>query len=113
MPAYVIVQETVRDEATFARYRAQVLPTLEAYGAKFLVRGGTFEVLEGALDAERLVVLEFPGIAQVKAWYNSKAYQRLYCWAAALRARILPVASAGLVSRKAGKAIVEEVVGER
>jgi uncharacterized protein (DUF1330 family) len=47
MPAYVIVQETVRDEATFDRYRAQVLPTLEADGAKFLVRGGTFGVLEG------------------------------------------------------------------
>ncbi len=77
MPAYVIVQETVRDEATFARYRAQVLPTLEAYGAKFLVRGGAFEVLEGALDAERLVILEFPGIEQVKAWYYSEAYQQI------------------------------------
>ena len=113
MPAYVIVQETVRDEATFARYRAQVLPTLEAYGARFLVHGGAFEVLEGALEAERLVILEFPGIEQIKAWYHSEAYQRLQCWAAGLRPRILPVGSAGFVFGKAGKAVVEEAVCER
>lgn len=38
MKAYGIFQETVKDEATFAEYRKQVMPTLAAHGGRFLVR---------------------------------------------------------------------------
>jgi uncharacterized protein (DUF1330 family) len=40
MKAYVIVQETVKDEEMFAAYRNGVVATLEEFGGRFVVRGG-------------------------------------------------------------------------
>ena len=59
MKAYVIASETVNDEATFARYRAEVPGTVEPFGGKFIVRGGDISVLEGAWPHPRLVVIEY------------------------------------------------------
>ena len=42
-----------------------------------LVRGGAMEVLEGDWKPNRLVVLEFPDLARLKAWYHSPGYQQL------------------------------------
>ena len=77
MTAYVIVQETVTDEAGFAEYRAGVVPTLEAHGGRFLVRGGELTVVEGEWPHPRLVVIEFPSRAAAEAWYHSPDYQKL------------------------------------
>jgi uncharacterized protein (DUF1330 family) len=35
------------------------------------------EVLEGDWKPNRLVVLEFPDLAALKAWYHSPGYQQL------------------------------------
>ncbi|MFZ5790863.1 MAG: DUF1330 domain-containing protein [Pseudomonadota bacterium] len=47
MKAFVIVQEEVVDQATFDAYRKDVLSTIEAFGGRFLVRGGRLAKLEG------------------------------------------------------------------
>lgn len=75
MKAYGIFQETVKDEAMFAEYRKQVMPTLVAHGGRFLVRGGTLSVVEGAWPHPRLVVIEFPSRAAAENWYRSPEYQ--------------------------------------
>ena len=77
MTAYVIVQETVTDEAGFAEYRAGVVLTLEAHGGRFLVRGGELTVVEGEWPHPRLVVIEFASRAAAVAWYYSPDYQKL------------------------------------
>jgi uncharacterized protein (DUF1330 family) len=77
MKAYCIVYETIEDEQAFSEYRAQVIPTFEPYGGRFLARGGAFTVLEGEMPYKRVVILEFPSRQQVEAWYNSPAYQRI------------------------------------
>jgi uncharacterized protein (DUF1330 family) len=78
MKAYCIVYERqIRDQQKFDEYRKQVMPTLEAYGAKFLVRGGKFTALEGEMPFERIVVLEFPSRQAAEDWYNSPAYQKI------------------------------------
>lgn len=46
------------------------------YGAKFLVRGGTFETAEGT-SRSRNVVIEFKDYATALACYHSPEYQRL------------------------------------
>jgi uncharacterized protein (DUF1330 family) len=64
-------------------YKAYVGADMEAfrkYGGRFLVRGGQFEVLEGA-SRSRTVVIEFPDYASAVACYHSPEYQA----AAALR----------------------------
>ncbi|MXY59750.1 MAG: DUF1330 domain-containing protein [Chloroflexi bacterium] len=75
MPAYLIADVDVHDPDSYAGYGAQVPGTLEAYGGRFVVRGGASEVLEGEFQPKRVVVLEFPDMGALKAWYDSDAYQ--------------------------------------
>jgi uncharacterized protein (DUF1330 family) len=77
MPAYLIADVEVRDHDAYAEYRRQVLPLVQRYGGRFIVRGGAHEVLEGSWKPQRIVVIEFPDMATLKAWYNSPEYAKL------------------------------------
>ena len=77
MKAYCIVYEHIDDQAMFEKYRSQVMPTIDAYGGKFLVRGGKFTVLEGDMPFERIAMLEFPSRKAAEDWYHSSAYQKI------------------------------------
>lgn len=74
MSAYVIADVEVLDSAEYETYRQQVPATIAAFGGRYLVRGGALTVLEGIWSPKRCVVLEFPSMAQLKAWYDSPAY---------------------------------------
>jgi uncharacterized protein (DUF1330 family) len=77
MPAYVIAELEVTDPAGFEAYRKGVPATIAAYGGRYLARGGGLESLEGGWAPKRMVVLEFPSMAQAKAWYTSAEYRDL------------------------------------
>jgi len=77
MAAYLIADVDVIDPAGFAEYQQKVAATITQYGGRYLVRGGTTEVLEGAWSPKRCVVLEFPSMAQLKTWYASPEYAPL------------------------------------
>ena len=74
MAAYLIADVEVLDQEAYAAYGAQVPSTLEAYGGRFLVRGGASETLEGDWQPHRTVVLEFQDMAALKRWYDSEEY---------------------------------------
>src|SRR4051795_9550092 len=44
------------------------------FGGRYVARGGQREVLERDWEPHRLVVLEFPDMATLKAWYDSPEY---------------------------------------
>lgn len=75
MKAYVIVQETINDPATFEAYRGKVPQTLSEFGGRFIVRGGRLTVVEGEWPHQRTVVIEFPSRTAAEDWYKSPAYQ--------------------------------------
>ena len=77
MPAYCIVYENIDEPTPFEEYRRQVLPTIQAHGGQFLVRGGAFTALEGEMPYQRIAMLEFPSRAAAEAWYHSPEYQRI------------------------------------
>ena len=77
MSAYLIAQLKITDPAAFERYRDKVPEVIELYGGRYLVRGGTTEVLEGALPMPRLVVIVFPSMADAKRFYHSPEYQEI------------------------------------
>ena len=77
MAAYIIVQVEVTDPEPYETYRAQVKPTLDAYGGEFVVRGGDMEVLEGDWPYPRCVVLRFQDRETAKAWHDSEEYAPL------------------------------------
>jgi len=74
MAAYVIADIEVLDPAGYEQYRREVPATIEAYGGRYLVRGGETEVLEGSWSPKRCVILEFPDMNQFRAWWSSPEY---------------------------------------
>ncbi|HKA45352.1 MAG TPA: DUF1330 domain-containing protein [Burkholderiales bacterium] len=74
MSAFLVVEVEVLDKERYEDYRRMVPASLQAYGGKFLVRGGAVETLEGKWEPKRLVILEFPSTAQAKAWWGSNEY---------------------------------------
>ena len=77
MAAYLLVNIEITDPAGFEEYRKSVSATIAAYGGRYLTRGGPTEVLEGDWVPKRVVILEFPDLARLKAWYNSPEYRPL------------------------------------
>ena len=75
MPGYIIADVEIHDEAAYDEYRKRVPATIEAYGGRFVVRGGTVERLEGDWEPNRIVVLEFPSVEQAREWWESEQYR--------------------------------------
>ena len=74
MVAYVINDMEVTDPQLLEDYKKLSPATVAQYGGRFLARGGPIEVFEGTWQPKRLVILEFPSLAQAKAWVNSPEY---------------------------------------
>jgi uncharacterized protein (DUF1330 family) len=77
MPAYLITEIEVTDPQGYEEYRARVGKSLEEYGARFLVRGGELEVLEGNWQPRRIVMCVFDDMDTARRWYHSDGYQEL------------------------------------
>jgi len=77
---YWIVHVDIHDPEGYKPYQAANGAAFSKFGGRFLVRGGTREVVEGKVRG-RTVVLEFPSYQAALACYRSPEYQA----AAALR----------------------------
>ena len=75
MAAYVIVEIEVTDPVGYEEYKKQAAATVHKYGGKYIVRGGTTEVLEGNWKPKRIVILEFPTMERAKEWLNCEEYR--------------------------------------
>lgn len=74
MAGYVVAEIIVHNPDLYEQYRRGVPSTLDRYGGKFVVRGGTPQSLEGGWTPERIVILEFPSIERAREWYTSPEY---------------------------------------
>ena len=72
---YWIVRMDVRDPEKYKEYAVANAIPFKKYGARFLVRGGKFEKLEGASRA-RNVVIEFPSYQTALDCWNSSEYKK-------------------------------------
>jgi len=59
----------------YKAYGAAIVEPFRKYGAKFLVRGGTFEAVEGKARG-RNIVLEFKDYETALACYRSPEYKK-------------------------------------
>ncbi|MET8121997.1 DUF1330 domain-containing protein [Micromonospora sp. NPDC005189] len=57
-------------------YLERIDATLVPFGGRFIVHGGTTEVLEGDWSGD-LVIIEFPDMIKARAWYDSSTYQEI------------------------------------
>jgi uncharacterized protein (DUF1330 family) len=85
---YVIEEIRVTDPVKFKQYTDLGPATVTAFGGRFLVWGGGVDVIAGAPPDGFVRVLEFPSVAQAKAWHESPALQK-----------ILPIRNASSTSR--------------
>jgi uncharacterized protein (DUF1330 family) len=74
MPAYIIVEIEITDPVGYEQYKKQAGATVEQYGGKYVVRGGSCETLEGDWNPHRIVVLQFENMERAKAWLHSAEY---------------------------------------
>lgn len=72
---YWIAHVKVSDPDRYPDYVATAKPAFEAYGAKFLVRGGAHENVEGE-TGERHVIIEFESMEKALACYYCEQYQK-------------------------------------
>jgi uncharacterized protein (DUF1330 family) len=76
MAAYVIAEVEVTDPEGYKPYATLVPASIALYGGRFLVRGGTAEVLEGDWPQRRRVIIEFPSMEAARAWWDSPEYEK-------------------------------------
>jgi uncharacterized protein (DUF1330 family) len=57
-------------------YLQRIDATLAPFNGRFIVHGGSIEVLEGAWIGHAIII-EFPSIDVARAWYRSAAYQAI------------------------------------
>lgn len=72
---YWIAHVHVTDPKEYKKYVDGAREAFIAHNANFLARGGRNAEIEGALDRERHVVIEFPSYQAALDCYNSTAYQ--------------------------------------
>jgi uncharacterized protein (DUF1330 family) len=89
---YWVVQIDITNPEAYSLYLAANQIAFRKYGARYVIRGGGHEALEGSCRA-RLVVLEFPDYAAALACYRSPEYRDAF-------------------TLRQGKAIVDLVIAE-
>jgi len=80
MPAYLIAEHSITDPAKFDEYRVKVGPMIAKHGGRYITKPGSHTILEkgnAMWQPERVVIVEFPDMAALNAWYNSPEYQPL------------------------------------
>lgn len=77
MPVYaVFTHEETHDPEEMSAYSAAVGKTFDPYPAKIIAAYGVQDVLEGPAP-EGVAIVEFPTMADARAWYDSPEYQAI------------------------------------
>jgi uncharacterized protein (DUF1330 family) len=71
---YWIFQTTINDPEIYRQYIERDGVAFAKYGARFLVRGGDFQAVEGT-TRQRHVIIEFESYTKAVACYRSAEYQ--------------------------------------
>jgi uncharacterized protein (DUF1330 family) len=71
---YWVARVDVYDPEAYKNYVANNAAAFKKFGARFLVRGGKFEIKEG-MSRARNVVIEFPSYQAALDCFNSPEYQ--------------------------------------
>jgi uncharacterized protein (DUF1330 family) len=88
MSVYMLVEAKTKDEEKYRQYIVQVSRLVAQHGGRYLVRGGKITPLGDVWNPERIIILEFPSEAHIRAWLSSPEY-----------AAIAPLREAGAETR--------------
>jgi uncharacterized protein (DUF1330 family) len=77
MPAYAVADVEWHDEAQHAKEAENFFQFLKKYGGEFLVASKDVKVFEGRWKPRTLIIIKFPNMKALRAWYDSKEYAPL------------------------------------
>jgi len=78
MPAYLIAEHKITEPIKLDDYRTKAGPMIARHGGRYLTKGGSHKFPEGGhWKPERVVIIEFPDMDALNAWYNSSEYRPL------------------------------------
>lgn len=77
MPAFLIADAVPHDPDAYraSGYLEAAVRTAATHGGRYRVRGGEMTALEGEWDLRRVVIIEFPTMDDLRAWYDDPEYQ--------------------------------------
>ena len=75
MTVYVIAQLKMTDRAAYDRYQARFFDVFRKFSGRLLAADENPEVMEGAWDRDKLVLMSFPDEAAYRAFGDSPEYQ--------------------------------------
>jgi uncharacterized protein (DUF1330 family) len=75
-PAFVISNIEVTNPEKYQKYAEAAAGVVTAYHGKILTRGGKAVVFDGRAP-QRVVVIEFPSLAEAERWRSSPEFQKL------------------------------------
>jgi uncharacterized protein (DUF1330 family) len=97
MAAYLIAEHNITDASKLEEYRSKVNPMLAKHGARYLTKGGSHRLPEGGhWHPERVVIIEFPDMAALDAWYQSPEYQALIALRRACMSEVMLITLEGM-----------------
>ena len=74
---YALFALTITDEAAHEDYIAGAIESFADTGVELVFATDDLVPLEGAVPAERLVLLKFPSEDAARGWYESEAYTKV------------------------------------
>jgi uncharacterized protein (DUF1330 family) len=78
MSVYYIAEHIITDPVKFEEYRIKVAPMIASYGGRYITKAGSHKFPESPhWKPERVVIIEFPDMERLNAWYTSAEYQPL------------------------------------
>jgi uncharacterized protein (DUF1330 family) len=77
MPVYMIADIQITDPQRYAQYVDQVAKIVVQHGGRYLVRGGEVTSLSGNWRPERVIVIAFDSMEQLRACFASPEYLAL------------------------------------
>lgn len=77
MACYFVARIRIHDEAEYNRYLARCDEVFARCQGRYLAVDPAPVPIEGAPEAGRMVLIEFPDEEAFRAWYDSPAYQEI------------------------------------
>lgn len=77
MPAFLIADIDVQNPEEYRAYREANPAIVNRFGGRYIALGGEVKVLEGDWIPRRTIIIEFPDMAALDAFYASDEYAKL------------------------------------
>jgi len=77
MTVYVLAQLSIFDRDAYDRYQARFMEVMRPFQGKVLAADEKPELIEGAWDKDKVVLLAFPDREAYLAWAESPEYQEI------------------------------------